>query len=595
MTSINIDNRWLFKRITFHKKQLLIANIIAIFATALSVPIPLLMPLLVDEVLLDNPASGIKLLNLVMFDTWQTPLGYIIMVTLLVVLMRIASQALNIYQTRQFTLISKSLTCYLRKHLLDKVGNISMQQYEQLGSGTLTAHLVTDIETVDKFIGSTLSRFVVAILTTLGIAAVLFWIDWKLALLIVLLNPLIVYLSRRMGDRVKKLKKLENKSFERFQQRLVETLDGIYQLRAANRDREYLQRLKNDADQIRSDSNNFAWQSDAANRLSFLMFLAGFEIFRAVAVVLVLMGDLSIGQIFAVFGYLWFMLSPIQDLLNIQYAWFSAKAAIKRLNKILNLQEEVNMLPSVFPFTEGESFNVEFRNVNFSYDQERKVLDNLNIMLPKGKRVALVGASGGGKSTLIQLLMGIYQKQSGEILIDGHAIEQVGYSELRSKVAAVLQQPMIFNDTLRENLTLGADHRDDALYNALEIAQLSSLLETLPDGLSSQLGRQGVRLSGGQRQRVAIARMILSNPELVILDEATSALDSATEATLHHALDKFLVNKSTLIIAHRLSAVKHADLIYVLEDGKVVQSGDHQTLVNESGLYQTLYGNLQHI
>lgn len=593
LTTITINNHWLLKRIVSHKKKLLIANLFAIFATLLSVPIPLLMPLLVDEVLLEKPADGIALLNQVMLQEWQTPIGYIVIVTLLVVVMRIASQALNIYQTRQFTLISKSLTCFLRKHLLDKLGNISMAQYESLGSGTLTSHLVTDIETVDNFISSALSRFIVAILSVIGIAAILFWLDWKLALFIILLNPIIVYLSRKMGQRVKKLKKLENQSFERFQQRLVETLDGIYQLRAANRERDYLKRLKGDADQICTDADHYAWQSDAANRLSFLMFLVGFEIFRAAAVVLVLFGDLTIGQIFAIFGYLWFMLSPIQDLLNIQYSWFSASAAIKRLNNILTLQEEVKPMPSVQPFVAQQSFDVEFRNVNFSYDQERKVLDNLSMVIPKGKRVALVGASGGGKSTLIQLLMGIYQKQSGDILIAGHPIEQVGYEALREKVATVLQQPMIFNDTLKQNLTLGQEYSDQALYNALEIAQLTDLLASLPDGLASQLGRQGVRLSGGQRQRLAVARMILADPDLVILDEATSALDTKTEAALHHALNTFLADKSTLIIAHRLSAVKQADLIYVLEDGKVVQSGTHHSLVNESGLYQTLYGTLQ--
>lgn len=592
MTSLHIDNNWLFKRIISHKKRLIIANVVAILATILSVPIPLLLPLLVDEVLLEKPVGGVELLNHFMLTAWQTPIGYIVVVTLLVMVMRIASQALNIYQTRQFTQISKVLTCYLRKHLLDKLGNISMAQYESLGSGTLTSHLVTDIETVDKFISSTLSRFIVALLSVLGIAAILFWLDWKLALFIVLLNPLIVYLSRVMGNRVKKLKKLENQSFERFQQRLIETLDGIYQLRAANRDRQYLQRLKDDADNICTDADNYAWQSDAANRVSFLMFLVGFEIFRGAALILVLLGDLTIGQIFAIFGYLWFMLTPIQDLLNIQYSWFSANAAIKRLNKILNLPEEVKPIATVHPFKDQQPFDVVFRDVDFSYDAERKVLDNLSMVIPKGKRVALVGASGGGKSTLIQLLLGIYQKQAGEIIIDGHQIEEVGYDQLRGKVAAVLQQPMIFNDTLKQNLTLGAKFKDQALYNALEIAQLSDLLESLPAGLDSQLGRQGVRLSGGQRQRLAVARMILAKPDLVILDEATSALDTKTEAALHHALNTFLVGKSTLIIAHRLSAVKQADLIYVLEDGKVVQTGTHNSLVNVSGLYQTLYGNI---
>ncbi|MGF1695807.1 ABC transporter ATP-binding protein/permease [Vibrio lamellibrachiae] len=566
------------------------ANIVAVFATILSVPIPLLMPLLIDEVVLHQPASGIALINQIVPLSWQTPFGYVVIVTALVVIMRIASQALNIYQTRQFTLISKSLTGKIREQLLTKLGRISMRQYEERGSGSLTSHFVTDIETIDKFIGSALSRFLIAILSTIGIAAVLFWLDWKLALFIVLLNPVIVYLSRLMGQKVKTLKKRENKSFERFQQRLVETLEGLYQLRASNREQQYLTKLKSDSNDIRVDADNYAWQSDAANRMSFLMFLVGFEIFRAAAVVLVLMGDLTVGQIFAIFGYLWFMLSPIQDLLNIQYSWFGANAAMKRINTILALEEEHRPTPTVNPFKDNESFEIECRNVSFSFDGERKVLDNLNITVAKGQRVALVGASGGGKSTLIQLLLGIYQKESGDILINGYPIEQVGYEALRSKIAPVLQQPMIFNDTVRQNLTLGESYTDAQLNEALSVAQLTEVVEKMPDGLSSQLGRQGVRLSGGQRQRLAIARMVLTNPDFVILDEATSALDTATESALHQAMSEFLVGKTTLIVAHRLSAVKQADVIYVLEDGNVIQSGQHHELVEEEGLYQTLYG-----
>ncbi len=591
--SFEINTKWLLKEAAKHKKKLIFANIVALFAALISIPIPLLLPLLVDEVLLGQPAGGLQLLNTMLPVSMQTPHGYITLVLLLVIFMRVSSQALNILQTRQFTLISKSLTCFLRQQLLSKLGRISMRQYEQKGSGALTSHLVTDIETIDSFISSSLSRFVVSVLSTIGISAVLFWLDWKLALFIVLLNPVIIYLSKQMGHRVKVLKKKENQSFERFQQRLVETLDGLYQLRASNREREYLNRLKQDAESIRKDADNFAWQSDAANRLSFLLFLLGFEVFRAASMVMVLWGDLTVGQIIAVFGYLWFLLSPIQDLLSIQYSWFGASAAMKRLNGILQLEEEHNAPATVHPFEDNHSFDIEFRDLEFSYNEERKVINGLSLRIPKGKRVALVGSSGGGKSTLIQLLLGIYQKSSGEILINGHPIEKVGYANLRSKLAVVLQQPMIFNDTLRENLTLGETVNEDKLWHALEVAQLKEFVEGLGDKLDAELGRQGVRLSGGQRQRLAIARMVLANPDLVILDEATSALDTSTEAALHSALNEFLDGRTTLIVAHRLSAVKQADLIYVLEDGKVIQTGQHHELVNEDGLYQTLYGSLQ--
>ncbi|GAD79907.1 ABC transporter ATP-binding protein [Vibrio ezurae] len=588
-----LNKQWLYQQALKHKKMLIFANVIAFLATLISVPIPLLLPLMVDEVLLDKPAKGLEFLNLFLPQGVQTASGYIVTVLLMIIAMRIVSQALNILQTRQFTLVSKRLTCQLRQWILDKLGRVSMQQYEEKGSGGLTSHLVTDIETIDKFIGSTLSRFVISVLTVIGTGGILLWLNWQLGLFIILMNPLVIYLSRHLGQRVKHLKKKENQAFERFQQRLVETLDGIYQLRAANREQEYLGRLKQDAESIRVDADKYAWQSDAANRLSFLMFLIGFEIFRAAAMLMVLFSDLSIGQIFAVFGYLWFMLSPVQELLSIQYSWYSASAAMKRLNGILEMPEEHRPKATVNPFSQGEPIEIEFKNVSFAYDAERNVLDDFSLMIPKGKRVALVGASGGGKSTLIQLLLGIYQKDSGQILVNGHSIETVSYEALRQELAVVLQQPMIFNDTLRQNLTLGRDYDEADLWAALEVAQLSDLRHTLPKGLDSHIGRQGVRLSGGQRQRLAIARMVLSNPELVILDEATSALDTSTEAKLHLALNRFLKNRTTLIVAHRLSAVKQADLIYVLEDGKVIQSGTHLDLIETDGLYQTLYGSLQ--
>ncbi len=592
-TYFTLNRQWLLQQAKAHKSKLIYANIIALIATLISVPIPLLLPLMVDEVLLDQPAGGINVLNLIMLDSWQTPVGYIMMVLLLIVLMRVGSQALNILQTRQFTLVSKQLTCLVRQKVLDKLGRVSMQQYEAKGSGGLTSHLVTDVETIDQFIGSTLSRFVISVLTVIGVGAILLWLNWQLGLFIILMNPVVIYLSRKLGQRVKHLKKRENQAFEKFQARLVETLDGIYQLRAANREKEYLGLLKQDAESIRVDADRYAWQSDAANRLSFLMFLIGFEIFRAAAMIMVLFSDLTIGQIFAVFGYLWFMLSPVQELLSIQYSWYSASAAMKRINGILALDEEHRPQASVNPFNEDRLIEVEFDKVDFSYDGDRNVLDGLSLSIPKGKRVALVGASGGGKSTLIQLLLGIYQKDAGQVKINGHEIEKVSYEALREKMAVVLQQPMIFNDTLRQNLTFGRDFDDQTLWNALQVAQLDDLKQTLPQGLDSEIGRQGVRLSGGQRQRLAIARMVLSDPDLVVLDEATSALDTTTEANLHSALNQFLQGRTTLIVAHRLSAVKQADLIYVLEDGKVVQSGTHQSLVGDEGLYQTLYGNLQ--
>ncbi|EIU6825489.1 ABC transporter ATP-binding protein [Vibrio parahaemolyticus] len=588
-----ISRSWLITQVKKHKSKLILANLIAIVATLISVPIPLLMPLMVDEVLLDKPASGLSAMNAVLPEAWHTPTGYIFFTLFLVVLMRAASQALNIVQSRQFTLVSKTITFEMRSKMIDKLGRISIRQYETKGSGGINAHLITDIETIDQFVGSTLAKFVISFLTVIGTAIVLLWLDWRLGLFILLVNPIVIYFSRKLGSMVKHLKRKENHSFEIFQNRLVETLDGIYQLRAANKEREFLQQLKESANQVRVNADKYAWQSEAAGRVSFLLFLIGFELFRAVAMLMVMFSDLTIGQIFAVFGYLWFMLSPVQELLGIQFSWYSAKAALKRINDLLELEEEDRPVSKVNPFNETREVDVKIVHVDFSYNNENKVLDDLSLHIPAGKKVALVGASGGGKSTLIQLLIGVYRQNAGSIRFNDELTEDIGFEVIRDKIAVVLQQPILFNDTLRHNLTLGGHFDEMSLWRALEVAQLQDVISQLNHGLDTQIGRNGIRLSGGQRQRLAIARMVLSNPQFVILDEATSALDTATEAALHKALTEFLRGRTTLIVAHRLSAVKQADLIYVLEDGKVTQTGTHGELVEQEGLYQTLYGGIQ--
>lgn len=592
-TSDTISRSWLITQVKTHKSKLLYANAIAIVATLISVPIPLLMPLMVDEVLLNQPSTGVDMMNQFLPDGWQTATGYIMFTLLLVVLMRAASQLLNILQNRQFTLVSKTITFHMRSKMIDKLGRISVKQYETKGSGGINAHLITDIETIDQFIGTTLSKFIISLLTVLGTAIVLLWLEWRLGLFILLVNPIVIYFSRLLGNKVKHLKRRENQAFERFQNRLVETLDGIYQLRAANKEREFLAQLTQQADDVRSHADKYAWQSEAAGRLSFLLFLLGFELFRAVAMLMVVFSDLTIGQIFAVFGYLWFMLGPVQELLGIQFSWYSAKAALKRINDLLELEEEHRPPSKVNPFSDDREVDVSISHVNFSYDGEHNVLDDLSLTIPAGKKVALVGASGGGKSTLIQLLIGVYRQNSGEIRYNGETCDDISFDVIRDQIAVVIQQPVLFNDTLRHNLTLGSDYDELSLWRALDIAQMQDVINKLNHGLDTPIGRNGIRLSGGQRQRLAIARMVLSNPKFVILDEATSALDTATEAALHKALTEFLKGRTTLIVAHRLSAVKQADLIYVLEDGHVSQSGTHGELVEQEGLYQTLYGSIQ--
>ena len=576
-----------------HKRALVIAHLVALFAAAASVPIPLLLPLLVDEVLLNKPGALTHAINALTPVNWHTPLLYIGAVLVATLLLRLMSMLAGVWQSREFTLIAKDVTYRLRRQMLDRLGRIAMVEYETLGSGTVASHFVTDLNAVDDFIGAAVAKFVVAVLSLLGVTAVLLWMNWQLALFILLLNPLVIYFTTVLGKRVKDLKKHENSAFEVFQQALVETLDGISQIRALNRERHYLARVIDRAQNIRTHAAAFSWQSDAASRASFLVFLFGFDIFRAVSMLMVLYSGLTIGEMMAVFGYLWFMMGPVQDILGIQYAWFGARAALARINTLLALKDEPQYPHKHNPFAGQHSVGMEIQDVHFRYG-ENDVLNGVSLKLERGEKVALVGASGGGKSTLVQVILGLYQPQSGSVLFDGVPTTEIGLDVVRENVATVLQHPALFNDSVRMNLNLGRDLPDAALWQALEVAQLADTVRAMPRQLDTLVGRQGVRLSGGQRQRLAIARMILADPKVVILDEATSALDADTEARLHAALHGFLAHRTTLIIAHRLSAVKQADRVYVFDGGEIIEHGVHADLIQNDGLYARLYGSLQH-
>lgn len=576
-----------------HRRVLIWANLIALGAALASVPVPLLLPLLVDEVLLHQPGTAVAWINAWFPTTWHGATLYLGVMLLLTVLLRALTVALNVWQTWHFTRIAKEITYQLRRDLLGRLERASLADYELLGSGAVSSHFVTDMEALDQFIGNAVGRFLVATLSLVGIAAVLLWIHWELALLILILNPLVILLTTWVGGRVKELKRRENSAYERFQQRLTETLDAIIQLRASNRETYYLQRVEREAKAVRDHAIAYTWQSDAANRTSFLIFLAGFDAFRAISMGLVVFSDLSIGQMLAIFGYLWFMMTPVQEILNIQYAYYSAKAALHRLNRLARLHPEPHYSPIADPFAEATTVSVAVDDLRFRYAEGPWVLEGLGLHIRAGEKVALVGASGGGKSTLAQVLLGLYPVTSGQIRYGGVLLEHIGLPRIREQVAIVLQHPALFNDTVRQNLTLGRELPEVELWHALSLAQLRPDIEALPQGLDSVLGRQGVRLSGGQRQRLAIARMILSQPKVVILDEATSALDTATEARLHQALQDFLANRTTLIIAHRLSAVKQANRVYVFDSGKIIEQGIHHELLNAGGLYARLYGEVQ--
>ena len=576
-----ITIKTIFKLILHKKPVLIYGQIITLLAILVSIPIPMMLPIMVDEVLLHKPATLVGIIDAVFGS--GSAFYYIALVALAVILLRFFYYALGVITTKIFTKISKYVTFMIRSRLIKHLQNASMNEYETLGSGAITANLITDINTLDTFIMSSASRFVASALTLLGVGIVLIMIDPFLGVLILFVQPAIMLVSKKMSARVGELKKEENEAVSTFQEDIGETLELYGQIKASNKEEFFFNKAITQADNIQKTSNTFNYKSVAFEKLSYTIFLSVFEVIRASGLLLVAYSDLSIGLMFAMFGYIWFIMTPVQDILSMQYSYSSAVAALKRINKILELHTEV----SGEKVLDSSDVDITMKNVNFSYKfGDKEILKDINLEIKAGSKIALIGASGSGKTTLAQLISGFYEKSSGELLYNGIHTEEINKQSLRDKIFLVLQMPILFNASLRFNLTMGNDKvKDEDIKIALDIAQLSSMLEGMKDGLDTIVGHHGIRLSGGQRQRLSIARMLLSHPSVIIFDESTSALDVHTEAKLFNTITPLLEEKTVITIAHRLSTVKNADMIYVLDDGKIVQSGTHKELEEEEGHY----------
>jgi len=545
--------------------------------------IPLFIPLLVDELLLhkSDAMTGWVTLHLYEFSLG----GFVLFFLAITLVMRGAGFWLSVIGLKTFLEISKDITYKLRLKLIVHLRTVTLKEYEMASPGAISSKLVTDINTIDSFIGATVSKFIVSVLTLLFTAVVLLLIHWQLAVFILLTNPIVVYFTARLARNVGKLKREENRSVELFQSTLGETLELFHQIKASNKENYFFERISEQAKVVRDTSINFDYKSDRAIRFSFLVFLSGYEVFRAVSILAVAYSDLSIGLMLAIFGYLWIMMTPTQDIINFQYALANAKAACERINAIFNMEQEGVVPQDENLFKKRNALGIELENINFSYLPDKPILSNLTMSIPEGAKVAIVGASGSGKTTLANILVGFYPIQSGEIRYGGITHTKLPMAQIRENIHLILQHPKLFNDTMRFNLTLGKEHEKSAILHALHAAQLDGVVSQMPQGLDTIIGKDGIKLSGGQRQRVAIARMILANPKVVIFDESTSALDVHTEVQLFHDLELFLGPKTVITIAHRLSTIKSAQYVFVLENGTLIDSGTPHELIEKDSSY----------
>jgi ATP-binding cassette subfamily C protein len=582
-----LDFKTLLKELKSYKKELVLANLIACFAVLISTPTPLLIPLLVDEVLLGS--SGVLVYNIDSIIHGPNPAYvYVLVVLAITVFMRVLFFALSVWQSYLFTKVSQNIVYKIRKSLLGHLKGLDLSSYEVFSGAKVSSLLVVDLATLEEFLSSSISKLIISVLTVVGVGIVLLLIEWKLALLILFLNPFIVYFTTKLARRVAKIKRKENALIEAFSESLNKTLEFYEQIKVSNKTEHFVKNLDVRAKDVRDSAMEFRYKSEASSRFSYLFFLSGFELFRAAGILMAFYDDLSIGLMLAVFGYLWVIMGPVQEIIGIQYAYANAKAALTRINTLYKLKQEPSCEVKEDPFFNKVTNAIEVENLCFNYG-DHMILKDVSLKVDVGQKIAIVGASGSGKTTLAKLLVGFYTPECGVIKYDGVDAKEIGLEKIRDNVYLVLQTPQLFTNTLLYNLTFGDDVSQERLHYALEVAELKEFVDRQKDGLETLVGSEGVSLSGGERQRVAIARMVIKDPNIVFLDESTSALDSLTEAKVFGKLQEYLKAKTTIMIAHRLSTIKSADYIYVLGEGRVIEEGTLEELLQSDGKFSEFY------
>ena len=554
-------------------------SLYGIMATLFLLPIPMLIPLLIDEVLLEHPGKMTEFIFsfLGASEIWV----YISVILSVVLILRFLAFFFNNQKTFYATKITQKISYLLRHRILHHLERVSLSEYETLKSGGIASKTVQDVESVSGFAGQVVTTVLSATLMLVGIAAIMLWMNWILAMLVFLLNPFFLAFSKLLGRKTGELLRRQHEAYQVYHELLNETLELFIQVRASNQENSFFGILQGHAKAIETASMDYGYKASIAHSSSTLLTNTVVDIFRALGIAAVAYSDLTIGMMIAFLFYLSTLVSPIQQLMGLVISYQSTKPALERINTLLSLSQEPHYPHEANPFENVMTTSVELTNINFSYGKGDQVLHDISLKAESGQKIALIGPSGSGKTTIAQIMVGFYPSHTGDILYDDVHIEKIGLPVVRKNVALMLQQALFFNDSIRMNLTLSEEKSDEEIYEALKAAQLEHFVRNLEDGLETPIGKNGIRLSGGQRQRLAIARLILSNPKIVIFDEATSALDNATEFHLYETLVPFLKGRTTIIIAHRTTTIKQADYIYLIEEGRVKAEGSYDELYSK--------------
>ncbi len=479
----------------------------------------------------------------------------------------------------------------MRKDLFSHLQSLSFSYFDKTKTGTIMSRITNDLFNIAEVAHHGPEDVVISIITIIGAYVLMFIFSWQLALVTLIPLPVMLCYGIVFNRRLKASNRKIRKTIADVNVAAENSIQGIREVKSYSQEK--FQEKKFDASNSKLKTSREQMYQQMASYHAGINFMRQFYYFITIAggLVLIARGIIPVSDLVAFLLYVSIVLPPIDRLINFTEQFTQGAASFERFTEIMDIKPDIKDEPDAKTLVVKHG-DISFKNVDFSYTQDGReiVLKDLNMEIPGGKKVAIVGESGAGKSTTVSLLARFYERDGGSITIDGVDIKDVTQKSLHNALGFVQQNVFLFDASIKENLRYGrADATEEEMWDALKNAHLDEFVASLPDGLNTEVGERGTRLSGGQKQRLSIARVFLKNPPILIFDEATSSLDTESESIIQGAFQALSKGRTSIVIAHRLSTIIDSDIIYVMDKGKVIEQGTHEELLAKKGAYYRLY------
>jgi ABC-type multidrug transport system fused ATPase/permease subunit len=524
--------------------------------------------------------------NLMHTESKEIALAYICIFIVLLFLLKNVFRYLSLFFMAP---VRNGIVRDVRQQLFNKMMALPLSYFSEEKKGDLMSRITTDVMEIEWSILNVLEAFFREPLIMFGCLGLMIYLSPALTMFVFVLIIFTAIIIGGIGKTLKKKSSTVQEKLGSLVSIVEEGLSGLRIIKGFNAEKYQEEKFQKENNDYKRTLTHLLWRRDLSSPLTEFLGIAVVSILLWYGSRQVFSGELGAESFFAFLMAFYYVIDPAKSFSKAYYNFQKGAAAVDRVDHILNAEETIKEKKNALSI---KKFNhsIEYRDVNFFYRKdEKKILNNINLIIPKGKIIALVGASGAGKSTLADLLPRFYDVSSGEVIIDGRNIKELKIKDLRHLMGIVSQEAILFNDTIYNNIVFGLKNiSKEQVIEATKIANAHDFILNTENGYETNIGDRGNKLSGGQRQRITIARAVLKNPPILILDEATSALDSESEKLVQQSLTQLMKNRTSIVIAHRLSTIQHADEIIVMQDGTIIERGRHEILLGQKGAYQKL-------